>query len=181
MARRITIASKQQLYDLEDQVAASAASTAAALAETLKSHDGLGFLRRAKFMKSGCDPLASDRPLNLIEQINQSFTYLVSIRAAEYLLERYPENAPFTLNLGAIAGPDIISADGSIAAETFAATSPESNKKVRKDIEKVTATGAAKKYVFFYAEECRRDYSTKDVNVIRVKLERSIGFAADPG
>jgi hypothetical protein len=173
MAKRITVTSKHELLALEDAIAASASATASSLAQSLKSGDGLAFLRRAKFLKSGCDPLESERPLNLIEQINQSFTYLVSIRAAEFLLDRHPDHAPFTLNLGAISGSDIISADGRIAAEVFAATSPESNNKLKKDIQKVRATSAETKYVFFYAETCRRDYGEDDVNVVRLQLERA--------
>lgn len=52
--------------------------------------------------------------------------------------------------MGALAGTDIESADcGGIAAEVFSAVIPSNNNKLRKDMEKVAASNAAHKYVFF--------------------------------
>lgn len=98
----------------------------------------------------GCDPLDSDVPLNLIEQLNQTFTYVASARAAKVLLSRHPELIPFTLHLGTASGSDIESlAQGGLAAEVFAAVSTQNNQKLAKDIKKVGATAAQRKYVFF--------------------------------
>ena len=36
------------------------------------------------------NPLDPTRPLNLIEQVNQTFTALVSVRAVEYLFRSSP-------------------------------------------------------------------------------------------
>lgn len=52
----------------------SAEATKARLAE-LQAEQGLKFLWKLKFEKAGCDPLDSKRELNLIEQLNQTFTY----------------------------------------------------------------------------------------------------------
>mgnify|MGYP000873798504 CR=1 FL=1 len=52
--------------------------------------DGLALLRHLKFELAGHHPL-EPRPLNLIEQVNQTWTCLVSLKAARMLLERHPE------------------------------------------------------------------------------------------
>ncbi len=65
------------------------------------------------------------------------------------LLEHHPSMAPFTLNLGTVAGPDIESNCGKLAAEVFASVTPTNNQKLKKDIDKVAATAASIKYSFF--------------------------------
>src|ERR1035437_2926245 len=50
-----------------------------------------------------------DRPLNLIEQTNQTWTYLVTLKALPFLFERHPDAGGFCLNLGTQAGTDITS------------------------------------------------------------------------
>ncbi len=104
---------------------------------------------KMKFGGIGFDPLDSDRALNIIEQINQSFTYLASFYALEILFTEYPELAPFRLNLGTAPGSDIESECGELAAEVFAAVAPTSNQKLKKDINKVIKTDARLKFVFF--------------------------------
>ncbi len=100
--------------------------------------------------KVGFDPLNAETPLNLIEQLNQTFTYVASAKAAKVLLTLHPELAPFTLNLGTISGTDIESANGvGVAAEVFAAVNTTNNKKLMKDIVKVGLCAARYKYVFF--------------------------------
>ncbi len=127
---------------------------------------GLDFLERLKFEKVGCDPLDKGRPLNLIEQINQTFTYLASFRAASLLFQWHSALGELTLNLGSANGSDMESVDdGGITAEVFAATSPNSNQKLKKDITKVRATAAKHKYVFFMCPGIKEGpfkYSTAD-------------------
>lgn len=114
------------------------------------SSSSLGFLEQLKFKKVGCDPLDGSRALNIIEQINQTFTYLASFRAAKLLFQWHESVGPLTLNLGTAKGSDIETTENDdIAAEIFAATSPGSNLKLKKDIAKVHATDAKYKYVFF--------------------------------
>ena len=60
-----------------------------------------------------------------------------------------PKLAPFKLNLGTASGSDIESECGELAGEIFAAVAPTSNQKLKKDINKVLATNARLKFVFF--------------------------------
>jgi hypothetical protein len=114
------------------------------------TRNGTQLLEAMKFEKIGYDPLDIGRELNLVEQINQSFTYLASFRAAEILFQRHRGISELSLNLGMMAGSDIESSGaGGIAAEVFAATRPKSNRKLSKDTAKVVATDATHKYVFF--------------------------------
>ncbi len=112
-----------------------------------------------KFQPSGYDPIDSTSRLNVIEQLNQSFTYEATIRSLRVLFKRHPEEAPFRINLGTAAGSDIESEYGtSVAAEVFAAVRPQNNRKLAKDLRKVAGTTATHKYVFFIAPgyEARR-------------------------
>ena len=104
---------------------------------------------KMKFGGIGFDPLDSKRELNIVEQINQSFTYLASFYALEVLFTEYSDLAPFRLNLGTAPGSDIESECGRLAAEVFAAVAPSSNQKLKKDINKVLETDAELKFVFF--------------------------------
>ena len=136
--------------------------------ELSESCNGLQLLEKMKFEKIGFDPLNVQRQLNLIEQINQTFTYLASFKAVEILFQQHSEASEFILNLGTTTGTDIESKDaGGIAAEVFAATKPSSNNKLKKDINKVSATGMAHKYVFFLCPYIKpgicKEKSTKDV------------------
>lgn len=137
------------------------------LSETL---DGIQLLEEIKFEKTGYDPLDIQRRLNVIEQVNQTFTYLASFRAAEILFQKHPKATKFILNLGTASGSDIESSNcGGIAAEVFSATKPSSNDKLNKDIKKVSATDAKHKYVFFLCPGIDagiyKSKSTKDVIV----------------
>lgn len=138
--------------DAEELVAAVTQSAERALAEFARSAEskhGLQVLWSMKFSPIGCDPLNAETPLNLIEQINQTFTYLASAKAVNQLLALHPSLAPFTLNLGTSPGSDIESACGSLAAEVFAAVNTSNNRKLAKDRTKVSQTNAQFKYVFF--------------------------------
>lgn len=164
---RKTIASVEDLDHLEKSVAAAAAATAEKLALQLTETHDLSALARLKFDQVGCDPLDITRALNFVEQLNQSFTYLASIEAARWLFQHHAAHAPFLLNLGTASGPDIVSADGEIAAETFAATHPHSNDKIRKDIAKVRRTPAKHRYVF-YLSRSESTIHVEDVTVIQL-------------
>jgi len=138
----------RELDALEKQVTAAAKRTVESLLVLLSGTDPLDAFARMKFEFSGFHP-TEDRSLNLIEQINQTFTYLASARAARWLFQRHPDAAPFRLNLGTAGGTDIESCDGSVAAETFASVDPRNNRKLVGDIEKVSRTHAKHKYVFY--------------------------------
>lgn len=131
----------------------------------------MAFLFQLKFQQVGCDPMNPSRQLNLIEQLNQTFTYLASFDGAKFLFARHPKVQSLTLNLGTSSGSDIETAeDGGIAAEVFAAVTPQSNRKLVGDIEKVSATDAKHRYVFFMSPEheagaYRRPYKAQGVVV----------------
>ena len=128
----------------------AAASSALGMVVDARVEGDMAALWRMKFEPLGFDPIDGTSRLNLIEQINQSFTYLTSALAVKQLFSLHHELAPFTLNLGTAAGSDIESLRyPGLAAEVFAATSPSSNQKLKKDIEKVGRADAKYKYVFF--------------------------------
>jgi hypothetical protein len=120
-----------------------------------QTDDPIAFLRSVKFEKKGFHPI-THRNLNLIEQVNQTWTYTVALEATRLLLERHPNAGGFTLAPGATASQelDIMSvAKGLVGAETFAATSPGSNQKMKRDLEKLKTKESVylNRYVFFAA------------------------------
>ena len=113
--------------------------------------DGIHIFERIKFEQIGRHPL-ENRDLNLIEQVNQTFTYLVSFAAGIQLFELYPELTGLNFNLGARRGYDIESiAPNYVVAETFASVRPSNNRKLSEDREKMHKSSAEHKYVFFYS------------------------------
>ena len=110
-------------------------------------------MRRLKFEAVGFHPV-EDRPLNAIEQINQTFTYLVALKATEWLLERHPEPGGFTGAPGADATQRLhflSLAPTLVGAETFAAVDPRNNRKIHKDLAKLAIDPSRFRYSFFYA------------------------------
>ena len=150
---------------LEEEIRLAADRSLSAVQRFVEPGDALRLLEAVKFDKIGRDPFDPNRPLNLIEQVNQTFTALVSVRAIEYLFDHHPEAAPFLANLGVAAGSDIESRDGSVAAEVFSATHPGSNDKLNKDIKRVGRTPAKHRYVFFY---CPGDHACQLVGEVQV-------------
>jgi hypothetical protein len=143
----------------------------------LSQTNGLSSIRHMKFDKIGCDPLDETKPLNLIEQINQTLTYLVSFKAVKQLLGSHPDSAPFTLNLGTSSGSDIEGEGKRLVAEVFAAVKPSNNGKLKKDIKKVLKEGesAKYKYVFFMSPEFQagpqKELDEDGVKVFAVEME----------
>jgi len=145
-----SIGTVEEANALEQAVVRSAEKALAQIFELNNPKHALQTLWEIKFRPVGCDPLDSESPLNVIEQLNQTFTYIASARAAKVLLDLHPSLAPFTLNLGTDGGSDIESnMHEKLACEVFAAVNTSNNKKLNKDLAKVGATGAGHKYVFF--------------------------------
>ena len=165
--KQLKISTSAELARLEAAIVSAAATTAAKLATELHGPDPLAALARLKFAQAGCDPLDLNRSLNFVEQLNQSFTYLASLEATRWLFERHPDRAPFHLNLGTAPGADIASADGAVAAEVFAATHPDSNDKLRKDVQKVRNMPATHKYVFYLSPVAAK-LRAEDVTIVRL-------------
>ncbi|MEZ7503006.1 hypothetical protein QO189_11035 [Psychrobacter sp. Arc29] len=149
MLKSFTVNDIKELEQLERKLYESMDKTLLQISSDVSLTSSQTLFSKMKFGGVGFDPLDSKRVLNIIEQINQSFTYLASFYALEILFTEYAELAPFKLNLGTAPGSDIESECGELAAEVFAAVTPTSNQKLKKDINKVLATDAKLKFVFF--------------------------------
>lgn len=113
--------------------------------------DPLDMLKRMKFDPVGFHPV-EDRPLNVVEQINQTWTYFVAAAATKQLLELHPDVNGFYLAPGAHASRDLdvmSVAPGIVGAETFAAVHPRNNRKLEGDLAKMAARHEVHRYVFF--------------------------------
>jgi len=153
MSKRLTI-TRSDIEGYRESLLASAEQTQIQVAELAGSEAPLAFLSQLKFQAVGCDPLNPSRKLNLIEQLNQTFAYLASFNGAEFLFAQHPKVRSLSLNLGTSSGFDIQSSEGGgIAAEVFAAVTPQNNRKLANDIEKVSAANAKYRYVFFMSPE----------------------------
>jgi len=168
--KKIVLKFESEIEGYIDEITHAAEEAQLRVAEMSESALAMEFLEKLKFEKTGYDPLNSQRDLNFIEQLNQSFTYLASFKAADYLFHNHAGISELTLNLGTAPGSDIETVDcGGIAAEVFAATKPSSNNKLNKDIVKVLSTEAKHKYVFFVCPDIEwgeyKQKSNKDVIV----------------
>jgi len=148
----------QKTEDVEtyiEDIRSSAEDAQLQLSEISEYSAPLELFSKIKFEQIGFDPLNQQRSLNLIEQVNQTFTYLASFKAAKMLFSWHSGLNELKLNLGTQSGADIESDyDGGICAEVFAAVKPENNNKLKKDIEKVSKSQAAYKYVFVMCPGC---------------------------
>ena len=104
--RRPTIHTTADANQMHAQIPDGATRTIA----WLRSVEGepMAILKKLRYETVGHDPLTG-QPLNLVEQLNQTFTILVSLRAVEKLIELYPEVGGFCLALGTCSGRDIVS------------------------------------------------------------------------
>ncbi len=115
-------------------------------------------LWRAKFDPVGYHPV-EPRRINLIEQLNQIWTYVAALEASRILLRNHPTSGAMVLAPGAHASQllDIMSEDGKVGAEVFATVDPRNNKKLKHDsaklIDKICAD--LKLYIFFMSPRYR--------------------------
>ena len=136
--------------------------------------DPLKVLSKLKFEPIGCDPLSPTRCLNVIEQVNQLFTYQASFRAAAWLLEHHRVHVPLVLHLGTTSGADIRSEDGEVVAEVFASVDPRNNRKLAKEIERLEACAATFRYVFYLSPKLNGmgdEYEVGGISVRRLSTE----------
>jgi hypothetical protein len=134
---------------LMDKVRAAAGSVRSWIAG--QTGDPLDILRRMKFEPVGFHPI-DGHALNIVEQINQTWTYCVALAAARQLLLLHPDVGGFRLAPGAHAcqALDIMSvAEGRVGAETFAAVTPRNNGKLDADLLKLAMRPEQHRYVFF--------------------------------
>jgi hypothetical protein len=112
-------------------------------------HQPMQLFRSMRFTQIGTDPLTHES-LNIIEQLNQTFTILCSLRAVEILFKLHPSIQGFSLAMATCGGRDIQSIESELlAAEVFCATHPYSNQKLKKDIARMSTDNAKHRYVFF--------------------------------
>jgi len=167
MKKQITLQKIEDIDAYIEDLQSSAEEAQLKLAEISDYAAPLELLYRIKFEQIGCDPFNPQRSLNLIEQVNQTFTYLASFKAAKLLFSWHSGLNSLKMNLGTQSGTDIESDyDGGISAEVFAAVTPASNDKLKKDIEKVSKSQARHKYVFLFVQTVMK------ANILNVKPQR---------
>jgi hypothetical protein len=153
------VASPAEIGPLLERVQTAAACTAQMFSTLVASRtEPLELLRQFKFQKIGRHPL-EHRELNFIEQVNQTWTCLVTLNALQFLFDRHTDAAGgFRLNLCARSGTDILSVvPDLVAAETFAAVSWSNNRKGYDDLNRLATSSARYRYVFFAAPGIRHE------------------------
>jgi hypothetical protein len=171
--RRIAVASPAEAAALEARVRAAADAAARTLGALLAGTPALDVFRALKFRAVGCDPLDAGRPHNLLQQVHQTFAWLVAVRGVAHLLRSHPDHAPYYINAGTSAQPDIESEDGCVVAEVVAVVTPRNNGKLQSDLARLRARTAPLRYLFYYAEEDRGTVSDPDIAVVAIDLTDS--------
>ena len=141
--------SLEQINALRNAIAKNADASYVSVRKRIEDMTPMQFFASIKFEKLGKDPVGGE-PQNLIEQINQTYSDMVVLSAAEDLLNLYPGTS-LVLQLGVSSGYDIESEDGTIAAECFAVTTVSCNRKLDKDCKKLLQSVAPIKCVYFYS------------------------------
>lgn len=159
MARQVIISDVEQLMKYKQIIRGNLEATIAEVHRVIINESAMDAIAGFKYDKLAKEPLSGE-PENLIEVVNQSQTYLISLMAIEYLMKKHP-GISFTVNWGNISGYDIESEDNMIIAECFASTSYRSNQKLVKDLKRLRENQTAKyKYEFFYDKEFENSHRT---------------------
>ena len=146
------IYSLQQIDELKKEVVCNLEKSKTELQKIISNEDVLQALAQVKFAQVAFDPIKGT-PLNFIEALNQTYSDLVVLYAAENLTAKYPGKS-FIVRLGAQSGHDIESEDGEIVGECFSVTKMKSNDKLKKDTERLMKLGDdIEKYIFFYSDQ----------------------------
>lgn len=136
---------------LRNRIMHSVEITAQRIRDCQETTGVLDSMFHLRFQKLGHDPI-EHTALNFVEQLNQTFSDLVVLEAARYLVFAHP-GKKFMLHLGTEAGFDIVSDDGTIVAECFAVTTVKSNEKLSRDSKKLMKCETCeKRYVFLYSQ-----------------------------
>ena len=113
--------------------------------------DPLEALFKMKFSPIGFHPIEGHK-LNVIEQLNQTFTYIVALKATEILFGKHPNIEGYELWPGAHAPKNTLDIQSInpdlVGAETFAAVSPSNNNKLNNDLTKLAGRQEHFRYVF---------------------------------
>ena len=144
----VEVYSPECIRELRDKVRRQAERTRVELNKL--NTGGMESLFAIKFGNLGFQPV-QEGCLDYIEQLNQTFTVMVSLAAAEHLLEWFPHCGGLRLNLGTANGRDIEGIRPDVVeAEVFAAKHPRRNSKLKKDIDRLRGSNAVHQYVFFF-------------------------------
>jgi len=111
----------------------------------------LAMSRAMKFETVGLHPI-NHRPINVVEQINQTWTLTAALAAARQLLALHPDAGGFRLAPGAQAAlplDNLSEQEGLVGVEVFVAVGPHSNGKLEKDLDKLKGRLEKHRYVFF--------------------------------
>ncbi len=174
MEKEIFFDNKIKLEECRKTIQSNLTKSLQNLKMIFESNDSVDVFDACKYDKIVFDPLTGQNE-NLIEMLNQYQTYLVTLKAVEYLLNKYPAKS-FFARFGNIAGNDIESTDGKIVAECFAQVSYKNNKKLEKDLVKLnSAASNSVCYEFFYdkvfTEEAHLSFKSKYPKINIVKFE----------
>ena len=179
MKRQVVIKSTEDLDRLEQSIIDAVQVTTTVLRTMLATADGLATFAQLKFTNAGRDPLEPERPLNVIEQLNQTFTCLASVAGARWLVEKHPECLPAVLNLGTASGYDIQSICGRFVAETFAVTHPASNDKLQKDVRRMQNAEAENRFIFYLSPDTTPARQVPGVTIVRLDHPVIRGLPSD--
>ena len=174
---QITVSRKETKHWI-DKLETSAEVSMLSIANLAADNDAMSFLYECKFHENGFDPLDSTKPLNFVEQLNQTFTYLASFKGAEFIFSKHIDVKSLTLNLGTSKGFDIEGSEGdTVTAEVFASVNPDNNSKLLRDIFRVATAKTKFKYVFFMATyhpfyEKTFEHKGVVVNVVSLGIEK---------
>lgn len=131
----------------------------------------LELLAALKFLQCGRHPM-EDRSLNLVEQVNQTFSMLVALEGCRELLARHP-GISLLIDPGAAASTtsDIVSEDGSVAAECFAAVDARNNRKLVRDIQRLSKLNPGTRCYIFYADTTTRvEVAPPNITICRIPM-----------
>ena len=172
MGKEIFVSDKSDLEKYKQILCSNIQKSFENLKYLLDHNDCTSAFEYFKYEKTVVDPLTGN-PENLIEMLNQYQTYLVTIKALEYLFEEH-SNRLFVARFGNISGFDIESTDGKIVAECFAQVNYRNNKKLDKDLEKLSSIACdVMCYEFFYdkvfTQENYLSYKSKypQINIVK--------------
>jgi hypothetical protein len=149
----LTVKSALDVDDLMKVIRTSATRAQSWL--TVQTGDPLEVFRQMKYGAVGFHPI-EDRKLNLVEQINQTWTFVAALAGVRQLFKLHPNFGGFHLAPGAHASLDLdimSEVEGLVGAEAFASVTPRNNKKLVGDMAKLALRAETHRYVFFMSPQ----------------------------
>ena len=149
----------QEIQEARGEVRHAAQNTRHALINDLNI-DPMEALYNMRFERFGYHPLHHNDRENLSEQLHQSFHIMVSLAAAQHLLEMFPQCDGLHVNPANTPGRDIYVPSANpdepifVEAEVFAAVHQNNNDKLVDDILSLVNSPAQNRFVFFHSPGC---------------------------